>query len=196
MQLVFSRSSNVCGSGAGHVRLVLPCKPCQLCEARSTRCLVSSIVPGRDRCRMPCRQSVFVVSAADGRTRIVASVVSASLTSAREADPKWFPRGTPLPRLVFPTPAPLFRRGETAVDKRLTPVQHPLRFSSPRNVRQILSQTSCSSQSCNRRQHVAGEGYSAGRSCHLAPLRAIHKMPSSTLWLSLQGRPPRLPLWM
>ena len=56
----------------------------------------------------------------------------------------------------------------------------PLRFSSPRNVRQIVSHTSCSSQSCSRRQHVAGEGYSAGRSCHLAPLRAIHKMPSST----------------
>jgi len=68
----------------------------------------------------------------------------------------------------------------------------PLRFSSPRNVRQIVSHTSCSSQSCSRRQHVAGEGYSAGRSCHLAPLRAIHKMPSNTRRLSDQGRPPRL----
>src|ERR1700674_2886934 len=52
-------------------------------------------------------------------TRIEASVVSASLTSAGDAEPRWSPRGTPapstttihlvpLPRLVFPNPAPLF----------------------------------------------------------------------------------------
>lgn len=69
----------------------------------------------------------------------------------------------------------------------------PLRFSSPRNVRQIVSQTSFCSQFCNLRQHVEGEGYSLGRSCHLAPLRAIHRIPSSTWRLSAQGRPPRFP---
>jgi len=68
----------------------------------------------------------------------------------------------------------------------------PLRFSSPRNARQIVSHTACASQSRNRRQHVEGEGYSVGRSCQRAPLRAIHKMPSSALRLSAHGRPPRL----
>ena len=67
----------------------------------------------------------------------------------------------------------------------------PFRFNSPKNVRQIVGQTPRCSQSCKRRQHVAGEGYSTGRSCHLAPLRAIHRIPSSTRRLSAQGRPPR-----
>jgi len=69
----------------------------------------------------------------------------------------------------------------------------PLRFNSPRNVRQIVSHTSCSSQSRKRLQQVEGDGYSAGKSFHLAPLRAIHKIPSRTRRLSDQGRPPRLP---
>ena len=56
----------------------------------------------------------------------------------------------------------------------------PFRFNSPRKVRQIVNQTPRCSQSCRRRQQVAGDRYSAGRSCRLAPLRAIHKMPSST----------------
>lgn len=68
----------------------------------------------------------------------------------------------------------------------------PFLFNSPRKARQIFNQTPRSSQSCKRRQHVAGDGYSAGRSCHLAPLRAIHRIPSSTWRLSAQGRPPRL----
>ncbi len=41
---------------------------------------------------------------------------------------------------------------------------------------------------------LEGEGYSLGKSCHRAPLRAIHRMPSSTLRLSAHGRPPRFPL--
>jgi len=64
-------------------------------------------------------------------------------------------------------------------------------FSSPRKARQISSQTSCSSQSRSLRQQVEGAGNSSGKSCQRAPLRKIHKMPSSTLRSLAGGRPPR-----
>ena len=64
-------------------------------------------------------------------------------------------------------------------------------FNSPRKARQIVSQTSCFSQSRSRRQQVEGEGNSSGKSCQRAPLRSIHKMPSSTLRSGAGGRPPR-----
>src|SRR5712692_2975470 len=64
-------------------------------------------------------------------------------------------------------------------------------FNSPRNARQILSQTPCSSQSRSRRQHVEGCGYFSGRSCQRAPLRRIHRIPSTTRRFSIHGRPPR-----
>ena len=63
-------------------------------------------------------------------------------------------------------------------------------FSSPRKARHISSQTSCSSQSRNLRQHVEGAGNSSGKSCQRAPLRKIHKMPSNTLRSFAGGRPP------
>src|SRR6266571_3517748 len=65
-------------------------------------------------------------------------------------------------------------------------------LSSARNARQILSQTPCSSQSRSLRQQVAGEGNSSGKSCQRAPLRRIHKMPSSTLRSEARGRPAAL----
>jgi len=64
-------------------------------------------------------------------------------------------------------------------------------FNSPRKARQISSQTSCSSQSRSLRQQVEGEGNSSGKSCQRAPLRRIHKMPSSTWRSWAGGRPPR-----
>ena len=64
-------------------------------------------------------------------------------------------------------------------------------LSSAKNARQILSQTPCSSQSRSLRQQVAGEGNSSGKSCQRAPLRRIHKMPSSTLRSEARGLPPR-----
>jgi len=64
-------------------------------------------------------------------------------------------------------------------------------FSSARNARQMVSQTPCSSQSRSRRQHVAGEGNSSGKSCQRAPLCRIHKIPSSTLRSLAGGLPPR-----
>jgi hypothetical protein len=64
-------------------------------------------------------------------------------------------------------------------------------FNSPRKVRQMRSQMPCSSQSRSRRQHVDGEGNSLGKSCQRAPLRRIHRMPSSTLRFAARGLPPR-----
>ena len=63
-------------------------------------------------------------------------------------------------------------------------------LSSLRNVRQMFNQTPCSSQSRSRRQHVEGCGNFSGRSCQRAPLRRIHKIPSSTRRFSIHGRPP------
>ncbi len=63
-------------------------------------------------------------------------------------------------------------------------------FSSAKNARQMVSQIPCCSQSRRRRQQVAGEGNSSGKSCQRAPLRRIHKMPSSTLRSSRRGLPP------
>jgi hypothetical protein len=63
-------------------------------------------------------------------------------------------------------------------------------FNSLRNVRQMLNQTPRSSQSRSRRQHVEGCGNFSGRSCQRAPLRRIHKIPSSTRRFSIHGRPP------
>src|SRR6185437_3874422 len=63
-------------------------------------------------------------------------------------------------------------------------------FSSARNARQMVSQIPCSSQSRSRRQQVAGEGNSSGKSHQRAPLRRIHKMPSRTLRSFAGGRPP------
>jgi hypothetical protein len=68
----------------------------------------------------------------------------------------------------------------------------PLRFNSPRNVRQIVSHTSCSSQSRKRLQQVEG-----GRilSRQILPSRTAAgdpQIPSRTRRLSYQGRPPRL----
>ena len=64
-------------------------------------------------------------------------------------------------------------------------------LSSPRKVRQIFSQTSCSSQSRSLRQQIEGEENSSGRSCQRVPLREIHKMPSRNLCSTAGGRPPR-----
>src|SRR6266849_667682 len=63
-------------------------------------------------------------------------------------------------------------------------------FNSLRNVRQMSNQTSRSSQSRSRRQHVEGCGNFSGRSCQRAPLRRIHKIPSSTCRFWIHGRPP------
>ena len=68
----------------------------------------------------------------------------------------------------------------------------PFLSNSARNARQMLSHTSCSSQSRSRLQQVEGLGYCLGKSAHGAPVRRIQRIPSKTLRLSAQGRPPFL----
>jgi len=55
----------------------------------------------------------------------------------------------------------------------------------------MRSHVPSSSQRFNRRQHVAGLGYSLGRSHHRAPVFSTQRMPSITARLPIQGRPPR-----
>jgi len=62
--------------------------------------------------------------------------------------------------------------------------------SSDKNLRQILSQTPCSSHFCNRLQQVLEDGYQSGKSFHLAPLRRTQIIPSKTSRLSRGLRPP------
>ena len=64
--------------------------------------------------------------------------------------------------------------------------------SSERNALHAVTHTSCSSQGLSLLQHVEGEGYSLGRSCHGAPVRNIQRIPSNTLRLSAQELPPFL----
>jgi len=110
---------------------------------------------------------------------------------------------SPCPAWFSRLPAPLFSperncRPETI---RSSPVLRA-RSTRSKKTRQMFSQTPCSSQSRSRRQHVEGCGYFSGRSCQRAPLRRIHKIPSSTRrsvdprttalavfgWLGKQGR--------
>lgn len=68
-------------------------------------------------------------------------------------------------------------------------------FSSSwvRKALHAVTQTSSSSQSFNLLQHVEGLGYSFGKSAQGAPVRSIQSIPSKTLRLSAQGRPPFVP---
>ena len=68
----------------------------------------------------------------------------------------------------------------------------PFSSSSARKDRQALTQTPLSSHSCNRRQHVDGDGYHGGKSFHRAPLRNTHKMPSKHCLFEILLRPFRL----
>jgi hypothetical protein len=67
---------------------------------------------------------------------------------------------------------------------------NPFSSSIHKNFRHTSSHTPWSSHSLNRRQHVDELGYRFGKSCHLAPVRKTHKMPSNTSRLSAGGRPP------
>ncbi len=86
--------------------------------------------------------------------------------------------------------APFFAGAKLPSIKASSQSSNPFSSSIERNLRQTSSQTPCSSQSRNRRQQVEGLGYCSGRSCHRAPVRKIHNMPSKTSRLSAGGRPP------
>ena len=85
---------------------------------------------------------------------------------------------------------PFFAGAKLPSAKHSSQLMRPCSSSSPRNFRQIESQTSCSSQSRRRLQQVLGEGYCAGRSFHLAPLRSTQRMPSKQRRSSTRERPP------
>jgi hypothetical protein len=55
----------------------------------------------------------------------------------------------------------------------------------------MRSHVPSANQRFKRRQHVAGLGYSAGKSRQRAPVLSTHKMPSITARDSVHGRPPR-----
>ena len=85
--------------------------------------------------------------------------------------------------------APFF--AETKVPSMKTSAQSiwPFLSSLRMKIRQIFSQTPCSSHSFNRLQQVLGLGYRSGKSFHLAPVRRIQRMPSNTNRLFCQGLP-------
>lgn len=87
--------------------------------------------------------------------------------------------------------APFFAGAKEPSAKVSSQSRRPAASSSPRNVRQILSQRSASSHWHKRRQQVLEDGKSFGKSCHRAPLRSTQRMPSKQSRLSAGGRPPR-----
>jgi hypothetical protein len=86
--------------------------------------------------------------------------------------------------------APLFAGAKLPSMKASSQSSRPSASSMDKNFRHTSSQTPWSSQRRSRLQHVAGLGYRSGKSCHLAPVRSTHNMPSSTCRLSIVGRPP------
>src|SRR6202049_355515 len=97
----------------------------------------------------------------------------------------------PLAPLGFPdSAAPFFAEAKLPSKNDSLQSSCSRSFNSLKNVRQIFSQTPCSSQSRSRRQQVEGCGYFSGRSCQRAPLRRIQRIPSSTRRFSIHGRPP------
>jgi hypothetical protein len=89
--------------------------------------------------------------------------------------------------------APFFAGAKLASIKASSQSRRPSASSRERNVRQIFSQMSCSSQVFSRRQQVDELGYLLGKSCQGAPVRRIQRIPSKTSRLSLLGRPPLEP---
>src|ERR1700674_766930 len=97
----------------------------------------------------------------------------------------------PLAPLGFPdSAAPFFAEAKLPSKKDSLQSSCPRSLNSLKNERQIFNQTPCSSQSRSRRQQVEGCGYFSGKSCQRAPLRRIHRIPSSTWRFSIHGRPP------
>ena len=95
--------------------------------------------------------------------------------------------------LGFPhSVAPFFAGAKLPSRKTSSHPSRPLESNSPKNFCQRSFQTCSSAQKCIRRQQVEGEGYSSGRSCQLAPVFKIQRIPSRQRRLSAQGRPPFL----
>lgn len=87
---------------------------------------------------------------------------------------------------------PFFAGAKLPSAKVSSQSSRPCSSRSPRNFRQISSQTPCPSQSSSRGRQVLGEGYWLGRSFQRAPLRRTQRMPWKHRRLSAGGRPPRV----
>lgn len=85
--------------------------------------------------------------------------------------------------------APFFAGAKLPSIKASLQSRTPSAYSCERKVRQILSQTPCSSHSPSLLQQVDGLGYLSGKSFHLAPVRKTHSIPSTTIRSSARGRP-------
>lgn len=86
--------------------------------------------------------------------------------------------------------APFFAGAKVPSINAVSHANLPRASSCVRNARQMRSHVPSSYQRCKRRQHVAGLGYSAGKSRQRAPVLSTHRMPSITARGSVQGRPP------
>jgi len=86
--------------------------------------------------------------------------------------------------------APFFAGMKVASTKDSSQSRIPSSSNSERKARHMSLNTPASYQSLRRRQHVEKCGYSAGRSCHLAPVFRIQRIPSKQARSSAGGRPP------
>lgn len=86
--------------------------------------------------------------------------------------------------------APFFAGMKVASTKDSSQSRIPSSSNSERKARHMFLNTPASYQSLRRRQHVDESGYSAGRSCHLAPVFRIQRIPSKQARSSAGGRPP------
>jgi hypothetical protein len=89
--------------------------------------------------------------------------------------------------------APFFTGAKLASMKASSQSKSPDASNCDRKMRQIFNHSSPSFQRFSRRQQLQELGYCRGRSCQYAPVRNIHRMPSRTSRLLLQGRPPLNP---
>jgi hypothetical protein len=86
--------------------------------------------------------------------------------------------------------APFFAGMKVASTKDSSQSRTPFSSNSERKARHMSLNTPASCQSLRRRQHVEESGYSAGRSCHLAPVFRTQRIPSRQARSSAGGRPP------
>jgi hypothetical protein len=86
--------------------------------------------------------------------------------------------------------APFFAGMKVASTKDSSQSRIPSSSNSERKARHISLKTPASCQCSRRRQQVEGWGYSVGRSCHLAPVLRIQRIPSKQARSSAGGRPP------
>jgi hypothetical protein len=86
---------------------------------------------------------------------------------------------------------PFFAGAKVPSMNAVSHARRPASSSCVRNARQMRSHVPSANQRFNRRQQVAGLGYSAGKSRQRAPVFSTQRIPSITARDSVHGRPPR-----